>query len=118
MQDKGKIIEIRNLLNSLSVANDLYSDENKGFYFDYDIVIELLQQVNETMDASARCPRPDNIPADIPWCERMNDGMNDDFDPYVFKGDMSIEDFRKAQNTYFKASQGDRSEDEDEDLEV
>lgn len=111
MQDKDKILEIRNLLNGLTATNDLYSDENKGFYFDYDTVIELLQQVNETIDASARCPRPDNISSDIPWCENMND----EFDPLVYRGDMSAEDFRKAQNAYFE---DDSSMDEDERVEV
>lgn len=111
MQDKNKILKIQNLLNGLTTANDLYSDENKGFYFDYDTVIELLQQINETIDASARCPRPDNIPSDIPWCE----SMNNEFDPLVYRGDMSVEDFRKAQNAYFGDSQ---AGDEDEEFEV
>ena len=110
MQDKDKILEITNLLNSLSAVNDLYSDENKGFYFAYDTVIELLQQVNETIDASARCPRPNYIPDDISWCENMNN----EFDPFVYRGDMSVEDFRRAQDNYFRDSQ----EDEDEGYEV
>ena len=114
MQYKDKILEITNLLNSLSAANDLYSDENKGFYFAYEIVIKLLQQVNETIDASARCPRPDNIPDDIPWCENMNN----EFDPLVYRGDTSIEDFRKAQDNFFEDSQYDRAEYEDEGYEV
>ena len=114
MQDKDKILEIRNLLTSISAANDLYSDENKGFYFAYDSVIELLQQVNETIDASARCPRPDNIPDDISWCENMNN----EFDPFVYRGDMSVEDFRKAQDNYFEDKQDDRAEDDDEGYEV
>ena len=118
MQDKDKILEITNLLNSLSAANDLYSDENKGFYFAYDSVIELLRQVNETIHASARCPRPDNIPADIPWCERMYNGMEDEINPYVFRGDMSVEDFRRDQDNYFRDSQNDKPEDEDEGYEV
>ena len=118
MQDKDKILEIRDLLNSISAAIDLYSDENKGFYFAYDSVIELLQQVNETIDDSARCPRPVNIPDDIPWCERMCDGMEDEFDPFVFRGDMSVEDFRKAQDNYFEDKQDDKAEDEDEGYEV
>jgi hypothetical protein len=114
MQDKDKILEIRNLLNSISAANDLYSDESKGFYFAYETVIELLQQVNETIDESARCPRPDNIPDDIPWCENMNN----EFDTFVYRGDMSVEDFRRAQDNYFRDSQNDKPEDEDEGYEV
>lgn len=111
MQEKDKIIKIRDILNSLTTVNDLYSDEDKGFYFDYDTVIELLQQVNDTIDASARCPRPDSIPSDIPWCE----SMNSEFDPYVFRNDMSVEEFSRAQKDYFEDSQ---ARDEDEDFEV
>ncbi|MHB8064912.1 MAG: hypothetical protein ACYDG2_20200 [Ruminiclostridium sp.] len=43
-----------------------------------------------------RCSRPNNVPSDIPWSE----SMNVEFDPFVYRGDMSIKDFRQAQNNY------------------
>ncbi|PYG84879.1 hypothetical protein LY28_03500 [Ruminiclostridium sufflavum DSM 19573] len=118
MQDKDKISEIRNILNRIAAVNDLYSDENKGFYFDYDTVIQLLRQADEVIDSSARCPRPDNVPAGILWCEKMCDGGEDEFDPFVYRGYISTKDFRKVQNAYFEDRQADRSGDEDEEFEV
>jgi hypothetical protein len=103
MQDKAKIEIIQNIVNELKATNNLYIDERKGFYFDYDTVIDLLQKASETMVSTARCPRPKDIPEDIPWCE----SMNEEFDPFVYRGDMSIEDFRKAQNNYLAAMKDD-----------
>jgi hypothetical protein len=48
----------------------------------------------------------------------MCDGMEDEFDPFVYRGDMSVEDFRRAQDNYFEDKQDDREEDEDEGYEV
>lgn len=99
MQDKGKIAIIKRLISEISAANEHYNDSENGQFYDYDTVISLLQQAKETMDQSARCPRPKNIPSDLPWDEAMND---QGFNPFVYRGSMSIEDFEKAQKEYFK----------------
>lgn len=96
-EDKKKEI-INNIINEISEINNSKDNESKGIYFNYDSVIELLEQAKNEMINSMRCPRPKDIPKDIIWCESMGD---EEFDPYVYKGDMSVEDFKKAQQLYF-----------------
>jgi len=117
MQDKEKIENIKNLLNGLMASNNLYFNEEQGFYFDYDTVVDLLQKACETIDFTARCPRPNDVSGDILWCE----SMNAEFDPFVYRGDMSIEDFTQAQNNYLDAMNDENKDSEDraeEDQEI
>jgi hypothetical protein len=82
-----------------SIANAVTSYENDSheiyheIYFDYDDVISLLEQADALVEESARCPRPDNLPLDMPWSERMDD--DEDFNPFVFDGTMSIDDHER-----------------------
>lgn len=94
MFNKNKIEVINNLIREIESANLYCSNEEKGIYFDYDAVIELLKKASCKLVSTKRCLRPKNIPSDIPWCESMN---IDEFSPFVYKADMSIEDFKKAQ---------------------
>lgn len=98
MQDKEKIKIVQFLIKEIGTENILCEDEINGVYYDYDTVIELLEKAKNIMITTERCPRPKNIPNDIPWCENMNPEV--EFDPFVYHGDMTPEDFRKAQNDY------------------
>lgn len=102
MQNKDKIRIITNLINEIKSSNNEYSDEIKGIYFDYEGVIELLQSANEMIRKTVRCPKPKNIPEDIPWSESMD--VEDEFDPYVYNGNMSVKDFREAQRLYLESN--------------
>lgn len=93
MQNKKKVQRIRELLNGLQIANETYSDEKVCYYFDYETVIELLEQTQTVMEDSARCPRPADLPSDLPWCERLVTDPTEEFDPYAFDGSMSEEDY-------------------------
>jgi hypothetical protein len=55
----------------------------------------VLNIINET----SRNPRPDNLPQNMPWSEKffITDNV---FNPYVFDGSMSIEDFERALEAY------------------
>ncbi len=97
IQDKEKewiIIQLcKDIINS---CRNKTSTENQ-IYFDYDSVINLLTQTKEVIEESLLCPRPEEISKGIPWSERLYDGENDP-DPYVFNGSMSIEDFERYQD--------------------
>ena len=43
---------------------------------------------------SARCPRPADLPPELPWREKLYNG-EEVFDPYVYVGAMSAEDYEK-----------------------
>ncbi len=89
-----------------------YEDDKNKIYFDYDGVISLLEQAQALMAESARCPRPDNLPADMAWDERLYNGEN--FDPLVYSGTMDAEDFLRAS----AACLADADMDESEDAEI
>lgn len=97
MQNKSKIEMIFSLIREIESANILYADETPGYYFDYDTVIELLKKASYTIVSTERCPRPQDLPKDIPWCE-----SGEEFDPFVYRGDMSPEDFQRAQTSCLK----------------
>lgn len=92
MQDQRKVEGIRCLLQNLTFHNEAYSDKKIGTHFSYDTVIELLKQADETMEGTARNPRPANLPKNIPWSEKFAD-PEEEFDPYSYDGSMSPEDY-------------------------
>ncbi|MEN6325830.1 MAG: hypothetical protein ABFD18_06450 [Syntrophomonas sp.] len=100
LQSKAKITTICGLISEIK---NITLEQSGGIYFDYDTAIDLLEKVKGTMIESMRCPKPKDLPNNLPWCESMN--MNEEFDPYVYKGDMSVDDFRKAQKYYFKSNE-------------
>lgn len=100
MQNQEKIKEIETLLGDLMAANRIYSDEKIGTHFDYDKVLNLLQEANETMNSTARNPRPADLPKDTPWSEKFYD--SEQFDPYVYDGSMSTEAY-KTMHSHFEA---------------
>lgn len=73
----------------------MYENSEEEFYFDYVGVVDLLEKTKEKVETSLRCLRPGNIPDDIAWCEMTNTDY--EFDPFVYDGSMSIDDFEKAQ---------------------
>jgi hypothetical protein len=93
-QDKEKIFKIKNQCFEIIERNRLYFENGYGTYYNYNKVIELLEEIKTELD-HARTPRPDNIPEDMAWSETFYDG--EDPDPFVFDGSMSPEDFDKFQ---------------------
>jgi hypothetical protein len=91
--DLEKSGHVKRLLEA--IANTALSYENgaHNICFDYDGVIGLLDRAQMLITESARCPRPENLPPGMPWSERLYDG--EDFDPYVYDGSMSAEDYER-----------------------
>lgn len=94
MKNRDKIDHINRLCQEILSLNESYSTQDK-FYFYYDEVIELLEKAKTSIEESLRSSRPDNLPKDIAWCENVNPEY--EFDPFVFDGSMSVQDFKKAQ---------------------
>lgn len=94
MQDQEKIRKIRGLLETMMENNQSYSNSGVGTFYDYDIVLKLLQDASDTMTATVRNPRPCDLPKDIPWRETFAD-PDEDFDPYVYDGSMTPEDYER-----------------------
>ncbi len=93
MQDNEKIKIIQTLLMNILTQNELYIQD--GIYYDYSTVIGKLSEAFGIMENTVRCPRPVNVPEDIAWNESMNPEY--EFNPFVYDGNMSNEDFEKAQ---------------------
>lgn len=94
MQDQSKVEQIRGLLQNLTVTNEDYGDRKMGTYFDYDQVLQQLQQAAELMQHSAHTPRPANLPENVAWSETFAD-PGEEFDPYSYDGSMSPKDYEK-----------------------
>ena len=110
MQDLDKSNQVKWLCDNIKNTAESYENDTHKIHFDYDSVINLLEQAQEIINESARCPRPDNLPSDMAWSERLYDGT--DLDPYVYDGSMSIEDFQKISAAY-----GEHRQEESEDME-
>lgn len=82
------------LLQTITNAVESYENDTHPIYFDYDGAIGLLEQVQILVTESARCPRPTDLPPGMPWSERLAGG-DEVFDPYVFDGTMSDEDYER-----------------------
>jgi hypothetical protein len=93
MRDLEKSGQVKWLCEVISNAAESYENDTHPIYFDYGGVISLLEQAQMLVTESARCPRPENLPSGMPWSERLYDG--EDFDPYVFDGAMSAEDYER-----------------------
>lgn len=95
MQDKEKIARIAELIVDLSTTNSAYSNESNGTHYDYDRVVDLLEQAQTIMDETARNPRPANLPESMPWSERFADPAGPEAAPdlYSYDGSMSEKDY-------------------------
>lgn len=91
-QNKKKIDIIAKLCEEVQERNNLYAAPDKGGHFDYDTVIELLKSTLKHMDGTLRFSRPEDLPKDVPWSE-IPYSPDDEFDPFVFDGSMSINDY-------------------------
>lgn len=109
VQDLGKSSRIKGLLGETMSTVECYEAENHGIFFDYDGAIGLLEQVQALVAESARCPRPANLPPDIPWCEKLYDG-DDSLNPYVFDGTMSEADYEKMHELIAEHGEGEELE--------
>jgi hypothetical protein len=99
MQNLEMINKISQILNDIARRNVLYSDPKLRTYYSYDEVIKHLEAALNVINETSRNPRPDNIPLTMPWSEKFFDPDNE-FNPYVFNGSMSIEDFERASEAY------------------
>jgi hypothetical protein len=100
-QDNSKIKQIQEICNRISNINQVFSDPDIKSHFAYDEVIELLEKAYDTINVSVRIPRPDHIPHNISWSEKCYDPEHN-FDPYVYDGSMSVEDYERAANACFE----------------
>ncbi len=103
MRDLEKSGSVRRLCMEICGA-----DKNK-IHFDYDGVISLLEQAQALMAESARCPRPETLPVDMAWDERLYKGEN--FNSLVYSGTMEAEDFLRASAACLAEADLDESED-------
>ena len=94
MQDLEKSDQVECLLYDIKSSVESYKNDIHRIYFDYDGVIDLLAEAQMLVTNSARCPRPEGLSPNLPWCERLSSG-DDDFSPYVYDGTMSAEDYEK-----------------------
>ncbi len=103
MYNKNKADEI--ILLCTTIINTVRAYEEQGYkvHFDYDRAAKLLSETTAHIIDTARCPRPDNLPSDMPWSERLYDGT--EFDPYTYDGSMSVPDFEKASTTHHRSQQ-------------
>lgn len=90
-QNPEKIQQIYALLDDILATNREFADTKIGTYFNYDSVMAKLQEAQTEMTETARNPRPEDLPEDIPWSEKFAD-PNEYFDPYTFDGSMSEKD--------------------------
>jgi hypothetical protein len=94
MRDLEKSALVRRLCEAVINAAECYENDSEPIYFDYDSVIHLLEQAQTLVIESARCPRPSNLPPNLPWRERLYNG-DEVIDPYAFDGTMRVEDYDK-----------------------
>lgn len=94
MQDLEKSDQVKRLCEAIINASESYENASNQIYFDYDNVIVLLEQAQMLAVETARCPRPADLPPNMPWCERLYNG-DEVYDPYAFDSTMSAEDYEK-----------------------
>lgn len=71
---------------------------DQRYYYNYDRVLELLEEVAKETSDAVRCERPDNLPEDLLWSESCFDG--EDMTPFVYDGSMSADDFIRWQEMF------------------
>lgn len=85
--------KIENLLDTIRP----YLNTEK-YTFDYVRVEQLLEQVAQTVEQTARGVRPVNLPTDIPLSNSLDEeGCST---PYNYKGDMSPEEYERMMDLY------------------
>lgn len=99
MQDLNKVSKISQLLNDIVRRNLLYSDPELKTYFSYDEVVNHLETALSVINETVRNPRPYNLPQNMSWSEKFFDPDNE-FNPFVYDGSMSPEDFKRAADAY------------------
>ena len=74
MRDLEKSGQIKGLCAAIISVAECYETASDPIYFDYENMIALLEQAQILQEESARCPRPANLPVNIPWCEKLHNG--------------------------------------------
>jgi hypothetical protein len=94
MRDSEQNGHVKRLLETITNAVESYENDIRPIYFDYDGVIGLLDRAVALVTESARCPRPADLPPELPWSERLYDG-DEVFYLYAYDGAMSAEDYER-----------------------
>jgi hypothetical protein len=97
MQDIKKFVEVNRLVGDISRRNLDLSHPKLGAHYDYERVIQMLNEVKSVMEESARCPRPPGLQKDILWCEKFCNGDNE-LDPFVYDGSTLPDEFQQWQD--------------------
>jgi len=95
MKDLEKSGYVKWLCGVIASNAESYESDAHEIYFDYDGVIDILDQAKTLIMESARCPRPDSLPMDMAWDERLADS-DSVFNPYAYTGTMEYEDYAMA----------------------
>lgn len=89
--------EIKDAILELMDLADIYQES--GFEYDYDEILKCVKKASSTIRETVRGRRPDQLPEEVSWNETLYDA-EEDFNPFVYKGDMSIIEFEKAQESF------------------
>lgn len=90
--------EIKDAILELMDLADIYQES--GFEYDYDEILKCVKKASSTIRETVRGRRPDQLPEEVSWNETLYDA-EEDFNPFVYQGDMSLQEFRQVQNADF-----------------
>lgn len=96
MFNKIKLKKVKEVSQEILSSLEDFSEENQGFYFNYDNVLILLQEAKRIMSNTLKCQRPKDLPEDFIWSEKPYNG--EDFDIMVYDSSINIEDYKKLHN--------------------
>ena len=94
--EKNKV-QIEKAIDELLDLCNIY--KNDDFSFDYDKVLDLVREASKTIEDTIKCKRPVQLPDEVTWSESLYN-PEEDLNPFIYKGDMSVEEFRTAQESH------------------
>lgn len=93
-----KKTEIKEAILDLQELYENYTDES--YSFDYEKILASIKEATTALEKSVRCKRPEQLTEGVAWSENLYDA-EEDFNPFVYQGDMSLQEFRQVQNKNF-----------------
>ena len=93
--NEGKKAEIKEAILGLQELCENYADES--YLFDYEKILGSIKEATTALEESVRCKRPEQLTEGVAWSENLYDA-EEDFNPFVYQGDMSLQEFRQVQN--------------------
>lgn len=79
--------------------NSIKNDDSAKF--DEILFLEKLKEAEAILNDSLRILRPADLPEDLAWNEKPYN-PDEDFDPFVYDGSLSPEDFKKVQEQFLQ----------------